>query len=283
MSTLYGRWRAGLITFVSSFAYAWYFVLPFHGSFEFEKASDGPRTVVNGLAALVIVLFAEIFRRAVRRAERERDQEIALRDLLLREIDHRIKNNFTIVASLLELQKRRQTSAEAKEALGTAVGRVHSFAAAHQSLYSVGVDLNEVAMDDYLRTLTGAIVDALFLPERITLKLSVDPLSMPRDQAVSIGLVLNEAVTNAAKHAFGPDESGAITVEFRAAPGGWRLTVADDGRGAPRGTAGSGLGSSLIESFAQRAGGAVATERLDRGTRVTLVGAAAPDPGAPGR
>ncbi len=273
ISTLFGRWRAGLATFVTAFLFAWYFVLPDPQSFRFAVASDAPRTVVNACSALVILLFAEMFRGAVRRAAGERDAEIAFRDLLLREIDHRMKNNFMIVGSLLELPRRRQASEEAREALASAAARIHSFTAAHQALYEDGGRLHDVAMGEYLRTLTRNIVDALFLPERIELRLAADDVTLPRDKAVSIGLVLNEAVTNAAKHAFGPDERGAIAVEFRAEGPDWRLTIADDGRGgAPAPGASNGLGSSLIVAFAERAGAQVTTERLEPGTRVVLRG-----------
>ncbi|WP_375267717.1 sensor histidine kinase [Phenylobacterium sp.] len=273
ISTLFGRWRAGLTTFVTAFLFAWYFVLPDPHSFRFAVAGDAARTVVNACSALVILLFAEVFRGAVRRAASQRDAEIALRDLLLREIDHRMKNNFMIVGSLLELQRRRQPSEEAREALAAAAARIHSFTAAHQALYEDGGRLHDVAMGEYLRTLTRNIVDALFLPERIELRLDADDIMLPRDKAVSIGLVLNEAVTNAAKHAFGPDERGAITVAFHAEGADWRLCVADDGRGgAPPPATSTGLGSSLIVAFAERAGAQVVTERLDRGTRVVLSG-----------
>ena len=119
ISTLFGRWQAGLVCWIISFLYAWYFVLPAYGSFQFENLQDAPRTLINGTAALVIVLFAETFRRAVQRAVRERDVELAARELLLRELDHRTKNNFSMVASLLDMQRRQQVSEEAQEVLTT--------------------------------------------------------------------------------------------------------------------------------------------------------------------
>lgn len=273
ISALYGRLTAGAVTCVTGFLFAWYFVLPETHSFHFADPNDGPRTLVNGLSVAVILVFAQVFRRAVRRAVRERDQEIANRDLLLRELDHRTKNNFTIVTSLLELQKRRQTSAAARDALAAAAARVHSFAAAHQSLYQSGGHLRDVAMADYLRQLAEDVVDAFFLAGRVQLEMAIDQIDMPRDQAVSIGVVLNEVITNAAKHAFGPEDTGTVRVEFRAEGRAWRLVVSDDGQGAAApAKARSGLGSSLIEAFAARAGGKVSVERAGRGTCVTVEG-----------
>jgi len=271
LSTLYGRWPSGLVTFGLTFLYAWYFVLPDVGSFAFEEASDGPRTVINGLAALVIVLFAEIFRRAVRRAVAERDVQIEARDLLLREINHRMKNNFAIVASLLEMQKRREENADAQDALHTAASRVHSFAAAHSTLYTSDSDLTLVQMASYLRGLADHLAEALFLADSVRLVLEADRARLPRDTAVALGIIVNELVTNAAKHAFPEEGGGEIRIEFRSDAAGWRLTVSDDGRGMPNDPS-SGLGRGLVEAFAERAGGAMHVEPAARGTRVTIAG-----------
>ncbi len=270
IATLYGRWPAGLVTFATSFLYAWYVVLPPAFTFQFAQPSDATRTLVNALASLVVLAFAEVFRFAVRRTVTELNREVSHRELLLRELDHRTKNNFQIVASLLDLQLRRQTSEEARDALGAAVARVHSFAAAHESLYASGSDLTDVSMSVYLENLANEVVAAAFAPERITLATEVQDVMMPREKAISIGVVLNEAVTNAAKHAFGPEGAGTITVSFAAEGEDWRLVVRDDGAGAAKPAKSSGLGSSLIESFAARAGAKVATERLPRGTEVRL-------------
>lgn len=271
ISTLYGRWVAGLITLISSFLFAWYFVLPAQNSFEFLDPNDGPRSLINGAAAFVCFGFAEIFRRAVRRAQAERDMEIEARDMLIREIDHRVKNNFTIVASLLDMQGRRQKTKAAQDALATAVSRVHSFAAAHQALYKRDTDLNEVGMADYLEALTSNLSRGLFLPKKVRLVSRLEDAAMERDEAIAVGLVLNEIVTNAAKHAFGPEDTGEILVEFENGDAGWKLTVSDNGRGMPQGKTSSGLGSSLIAAFAEKANGVIAVEPLQPGTRVTLV------------
>ncbi|HWA61287.1 MAG TPA: sensor histidine kinase [Caulobacteraceae bacterium] len=275
LATLYAGWPAGVVTLTTCFLWAWYYVLPAPRTFVFSSPDDAARTLVNAVSATVILVFAEVFRRAVRRAAGERDREIAQRDLWLREIDHRMKNNFAVVASLLDLQRRREASGETRAALAAASTRVQSFAAAHQSLYAAGGGPTEVEMSAYLRTLADQVVAALFLPDRIALEVDLEPLDLPRDQAVSIGLVLNEAVTNAAKHAFGPEDEGVIRVAFRSFGDGWSLVVQDNGRGAPQGLAGSGLGGSLMEAFARRAGGTLVIEPLQPGFSVSLTGAGA--------
>ena len=272
IATLFGRWPAGVTAASTAFLWVWYFVLPDARSFHFARLSDLPRMLVNVVSVVVVLALAEIFRQAVRTAQAGRDNELKHTELLLRELDHRTKNNFMIVESLLNLQMRRQTSPAAKAALEAAVGRIHSFAAAHQALYEGDHDSETLAMAPYLTSLTADIGAALFLSDSVKLMIEADDAQFPRDQAVSIGVVLNEAVTNAAKHAFDPDKEGMIQVKFSVQPDAWRLTISDNGRGFATDASSRGLGSSLIESFAARAGGTIKICRLYPGTQVCLNG-----------
>lgn len=255
ISTLYGRWFAGLVTWFSAFLFAWYFVLPYSASFSFQLTSDAARTAVNGASGLVILLFAEIFRAAVRRAVAERDAVIVSRELLLREVDHRMKNNFAIVASLLNLQLGRIDDDRIREALAAAASRVRSFAAAHEYLYQQSSDLRLVNMREYLSRLLVDLEAAMLDGRKIKMVSEIADLELPRDSAVGVGLIVNELVTNAVKHAFHHEQGGEIRVIFQSQPPGWRLVVEDTGRGLPTTEVSDGLGSRLTESFAHMAGG----------------------------
>lgn len=275
ISTLFGRWQSGLVCWIISFLYAWYFILPSAGSFLFDNPQDAPRTLINGTSALVIVIFAETFRRAVQRAVQERDEELAARELLLRELDHRTKNNFAMVASLLDMQRRQQVSAEAHDVLTTAAARVQSFAAIHTSLYSGNRFVEAVSMRDYLGALTSQLQSALFDEKGVQITLSTEELMMPRDRALAIGLVMNEIVTNAAKHAFDMDSAGTIEIVFTArSEDDWCLSICDDGRGMGEDVtvarANAGLGSRLIDAFTRKAGGHLSVEPRERGTKFNL-------------
>lgn len=129
-------------------------------------------------------------------------------------------------------------------------------------------------MANYLHDLCEALRSALGLRDWITLNCEADRAEMARDRAVSIGLIVNELVTNAVKHAFTGRETGAITVQFLVVTGGWRLVVADDGIGIgdpkPAPGASGGLGSRLIGAFARQAGGTIEVDSDARGTRATL-------------
>lgn len=290
IATLFGRWQAGLVAWLTSFLYAWYFVLPVQGAFAFEVPGDGARTVVNGLAALVIAVFAEIFRRAVREAVGQRDKEIEARGLLLREIDHRMRNNFAIVESFLNIQLRGTDNEEARRALGIAAGRMHSFAAAHQSLYRSYREAEETSLIDmrgYLADITAHLAQALFPREEVKVRLEVHDTQLPSDKAAAIGLVLNELVTNAAKHAFDGREDGEVAISFDEDGENWRLTVADNGRGfadAPDGDlkpGATGLGAGLVDAFAQKAGGVISRESNGAGARFVVTGHIHESPSVP--
>jgi two-component sensor histidine kinase len=210
-------------------------------------------------AGMAVVAAAQAFRARSRREVRERLSEVAERDLMLRELDHRMKNNFQTVASLLKLQLRRTADEPARDALQEALNRVVSISEAHRNLYAAGHDLARVDMGVYLSDLCANLADALLLGEMVRLECSVEPGALDRDRAVAVGLIVNELVTNSAKHAFLEGKPGQIRVAFGRQPEGFRLTVEDNGRGLPPdyATRGPGLGRGLVEAFTRQAGGSL--------------------------
>ncbi|MDQ0249073.1 two-component sensor histidine kinase [Sphingomonas kyeonggiensis] len=274
IATLFGRWQAGLLTGTLTLLYSWYFVLPVQHSFLLKTPDDTGRLVLATINYAAVLVIAELFRRAVRRATAERDRELAERDLFLEEFDHRVKNNFTLVAALLDMQRRRAKEGETAEALSSALNRVESIARAHRHLYRGGAATRgEVDMATYLEELCAALAEALFLRGAITLDCFCDHGAIPRDRAVSIGLIVNELVTNAAKHAFAGRHGGRIEVRFEAASPGWRLVVRDDGVGmpeTPRARKDGGLGQKLVDGFVRQARGKANVETGTEGTKVTV-------------
>ncbi|MFL9839474.1 histidine kinase dimerization/phosphoacceptor domain -containing protein [Sphingomonas sp. ST-64] len=275
LATLFGRWQAGLIAATLTVLYSWYFLLPEASSFVFANPADMPRTVVNTVSYALVVALAELFRMAVRAATAERDAELAARNLYLAEFDHRVKNNFMIVTSMLDLQRRRSTEPATVEALTAALARVESIARAHRHLYlGSGETPGTVDMATYLAELCSALSDTLFLGASITLDCASDTVRLPRDRAVAIGLVVNELATNAAKHAFVGRDAGSIQIRFTQHARGYRLIVRDDGIGMPpeRLEAGrdGGLGKRLTEAFARQAGGELRIDSGPEGTVATL-------------
>jgi two-component sensor histidine kinase len=275
LATLFARAFAGALTATIMILYIWYFLYPIQRSFQFANSTGAFSLGVVVVTTVMTIVIAELFRRTAHRATRARDREIADRDLFLAEFDHRMKNNFAIVAGLLDLQKRRAGDPATAAALETAQMRVDSIARAHRHLYRGTGQPGTVEIRDYLTDLCLALAESLFLQGGITLSCDIDEAAVPRDRAVSIGLVVNELVTNAAKHAFPGRDLGTITVTLRnRRAGGWLVTVADDGVGMPKEATlpekGNGLGGKLVEAFARQAGGTLATESDETGTRVVM-------------
>jgi len=259
LAVLLSSWRAGLMVFFFGMLLAWYFVLPPVGSFSGLSISAQTSLVVIAITGLFTLMLAQIFRDSARRAARERAAKLEERELLLRELNHRVVNNFAMVASLLQMQAARAEDPSAKDALDKALTRVTSISHAHRNLYAPGGEAAEIDMAVYLDDLCRSLAEGLFLGEIVTLERHVHPVSMPRDRAVAIGLVVNELVTNAAKHAFVDGAGGRIVVTFEPAEKGWRLVVSDDGRGLPEdyNSIRHGLGRGLVEAFARQAGGSL--------------------------
>jgi two-component sensor histidine kinase len=273
LATLFARAAAGVVAATIMILYIWYYLFPIQNSFRFVDTAGALSVLVVTMTAALTIVIAELFRRAARKATQERDREISDRDLFLVEFDHRMKNNFAIVAGLLDMQKRRATDPATVDALETAQMRVDSIARAHRHLYRGSGQPGTVEMRDYFGDLCAALSESLFLRGGITLSCDCDEAAVPRDRAVSMGLIVNELVTNAAKHAFPGRDLGTITVTFRTRPGGWEVTVADDGVGLPEAAEPGpdhGLGSRLIEAFARQAGGTIHTDSDRTGTRVTI-------------
>jgi two-component system, sensor histidine kinase PdtaS len=268
LATLYGRLLAGAVAYLVSFFWAWWYVLPATRAFQFEIPTDPSRVALNAVTVLVVLVLAETFRRAVERGTQERDREIERREILFTELDHRTKNNFAIIASLLDIQKRRSTGA-AKDALVEASGRVHSFASAYSNIPIPDSSGDIVNVKPYLTELIERVSAAAF-DDHVTVKSQIAGFSLPRETAAAVGLYLNEALTNCAKHAFPQGRSGTIEVIFAGQDAGWMLSVMDDGVGRSVGDGGKGTGSSLMEAFAQQAA-ATHTRRLrDKGCSVKL-------------
>ena len=254
LATLYGHWRGGLAAFAVTFVWAWYYVLPAARSFYFVDPTDPARVALNAVAASIVLIFAEAFRRAARSTVDQISQAADRRLTLLTDLEHRTKNNFALVASMLEIQKRRLPQTELHGPLDDAVGRVRTFADAYSALALEQADTADVAMKPYLEKLLDRL-EASALSPHVRLFRELDAIELTRDTAVAIGLYLNEALANACKYAFPDERAGTIAVFFNVVEGNWRLTVEDDGVGLETSPAApGGLGSTLLAAFAEQAG-----------------------------
>jgi two-component sensor histidine kinase len=251
VATLFGRWQAGVLTQLFTTLYGWYFVLPVQGSFMFAHPEDQARTILATVFGLMVIGLAELFRRAVREA-------LADRETLLRELDHRVKNNFAAMAALLEMQLKRTESLETRTALQAALGRIESFSRAHQFLYHQDFDgIGAVNMRSYLSELCGVLGSAIGLGGSVQIRVDAEPVLLPHDRAIAIGMLVNEVATNSAKHAFPDRDQGKICVAFAEGRDGYQLEVRDDGCGMPDERRSGSLGLTLIDALTRQAGATV--------------------------
>jgi two-component sensor histidine kinase len=193
--------------------------------------------------------------------------EAQRREVLLREMQHRVKNNFQLILSSISLQKRRYQSSEALRALDHVANRINAISLAHDQL-APRHEGQIVKLSNYIRALCNAIRQQV---EDIEIDVECDELELSIDRALPVGLILNEAAMNSIKHAFGP-EGGAINVRLVGGVGYGeaRLTISDDGHGIKK-TNEHGSGLKLISSLAKQIGGAVDQESTDSGTTTTLM------------
>ncbi len=184
------------------------------------------------------------------------DAQLKEKELLVREIHHRVKNNLQVVSSLLSLQSRGITDAKAREAVQESRDRVKSMALIHQDLYRED-DLTGIRMREYVEKLARSLLSSHRMTDAgIELTIDVDDLDLDVDTAVPLGLILNELITNALKYAFHAEGTGHLTIRLKEQDDRLLLSVRDNGAGydpdAERGEESSGFGLNMVRTFSQK-------------------------------
>lgn len=270
LATFAGRLGAGVATLIVTTLFTWYLVVPFHGAFAFADPADGPRTFINFLAGAIVVAIVEMTRRSVRALVAEKEARIAERELLLREVNHRVKNNLAILVSLLGTQVRQSRNADTRRELNRAIGRIHSLATAYRCLNEMGDGVAPVSLGRLLPSLCEAIRSAAVQEGHVTLLVNADDWLVPHDKACSLGLLINEIVTNSVKHAFAGRSAGTIMVSLRNLGDHAELIVSDDGVGMAASGEGGGKGGLFLMALAKSAGSELECRTGPQGTEYRL-------------
>lgn len=180
---------------------------------------------------------------------RETNRQLAA---LLHEVNHRVANSLQMVSTLVNLQGRRAHGVEAKAMLQDVQSRIQAIARIHHQLYS-GASIHEVNIADYIVGMARDLSRTYSTPTvRREISVEAEPIRLPAATAVTLGILINELVSNACKYAYAKDEPGAVRITFRGeGDGGYRLRVEDDGVGLGKSTtpSGTGLGSQIIRSM----------------------------------
>ncbi|HEY8614113.1 MAG TPA: histidine kinase dimerization/phosphoacceptor domain -containing protein, partial [Roseomonas sp.] len=192
---------------------------------------------------------------------------LAQERMLRGELQHRAKNDLQLILSLLVMQRRRMPDNEARRIFGHVLDRVSAIGVAHDQLsLDRGVGLLDLA--DYLQALCGNLSQRR---EGVSIETALEPAEMPHSRAVPLGLIVNELVTNALKHAFPDGRKGVIRVQFSAPPESEaRLCVRDDGVGMGPPRPGSS-GTELVRRLVQQIGGRLEEEPQERGVGFCVI------------
>ncbi len=168
------------------------------------------------------------------RQKRELENSLKEKEVLLREIHHRTKNNMLIIISMLELQRQELHEEQQRTIFKEMENRIRSMALVHEKLYTAG-NLTRIDMGSYLNDVARSLLSSMVIDGRIALDLQAEPISIDIDHAVPIGLVANEIITNAIIHAFPQGRQGTITIALKRCQNNYlHLTLADDGIGLPK-------------------------------------------------
>jgi PAS domain S-box-containing protein len=230
-----------------------------------ELAERLPRLLGHVQKALERLDEGQVLERALGEASRS----LAEREVLLKEVHHRVKNNLQIVSSLLGMQADRATTPEARVVIEESAHRVRSMALIHQLLYG-GTDLARVDLGGYAHILAAELRGTL--APSAALKLDVDEANVTVEQAIPCGLILNELITNALKHGRSADGVHRLLVEVRGAPDAVVLVVADEGPGLPPDFTArrrSSLGMKIVDALVKQLGATLQVTSTG-GTRFSL-------------
>jgi two-component sensor histidine kinase len=229
------------------------------------------QVAVNGALRQACIQKARDEAEAEVHASRDRYAALAAeREVLLREVNHRVGNSLQIIASLLHLQASTSAQEDVKAALTNAMGRVAAVAQVHRRLYT-SHDLKSVLLNQYLDALLEDLRRSAEGNRMSRLTLKAEPIEIDPDRAVAIGIIVNELVMNAVKYAY-PDGAGPIEVELKTAGDDLVLSIADDGVGLnakadPRST---GMGQRIVSAMASKLEANVERDPNHAGTRMLV-------------
>jgi two-component sensor histidine kinase len=193
------------------------------------------------------------------------------KEIFLKEIHHRVKNNLQIISSLLYMQFKNNKDENMLAQLKQAQQRIKSMALVHNKLYETQ-DVVRVYLKDYLADLASSILQTN-IPQGKTINLDIkenQPVSLSLDATISIGLIINELITNSCKYAFNNQSIGNIKINISKQENGYNLIVHDDGSGLPKNyEQTNSLGFRLVNNLSRQLGGNVSLQN-SKGTLVQL-------------
>lgn len=225
----------------------------------------------SGNENFTIVLIRDVGDKAEAEEAKRSLQE---KELLLKEIHHRVKNNMQIISSLLSLQEKLIQDPQAREKYAESKSRIRSMALIHEKLYQ-STNLMDIDVKDYVLSLSRYLIDTYSVSQFIKVKLDVDQMILDIDRAIPCGLILNELITNSLKYAFIDfDSGGEIKVFFKKENGVICFGVEDNGTGIPKEVNvfnNKSLGMKLVKTLASQIDGEINIDsKIGIGTQIQI-------------
>lgn len=271
LSAVIAGWRSGAVTLIAGQILAWTAIAsrPVVGTSSDDKLGG---LIIASFSQIVILTIIALYQREVAKNAREREKRLELLDQARREIDHRAKNNYQTVLSLVELQAARAEDTATRDALRQVADRIAAISVATEQLAIRGEDLSTVKLRDHLCGLCSQLERGLARGE-VRVECDIPDVVTSADNAIQLAIIVNELVTNALKHAFFDGRKGIVRVHSRVVGSGLELEVSDNGCGMDgRPTAaGGGLGGKLVDSFARHLGAKHDVSSSAKGTTHRLV------------
>lgn len=226
-----------------------------------------------GIGLLCVVIIVVVRNYNIQRvANHEKEALLRQKDILMKEIHHRVKNNLQVISALLDLQLNTVADEQAKDAMTESTARVKSISLIHQQLYQdenvASIEFSKFAAD--LLTQVASVFRKS--SQRIVLKKDIPETLLDVDTAVPLGLILNELMTNSYKYAFNGDSDGTIDITLQRHNAGYRLLYKDSGPGLPAGLPASSqsLGMKVIHSLSKQVGGTFTYDHANKSFAITF-------------
>lgn len=248
-------WRSGAVSLIAGQILAWTVIATGSASVAVSQNDRFGGFIIATISEAIILLVIALYQREVAKNARERERRMELLDQARREIDHRAKNNYQTVLSLIELQSARATELEVRTALRQVADRISAVSVATEHLAIRGEDLSTVKLRDHLCGLCAQLERGLARGE-VQVECDIPDVVTSADTAIQLAIIVNELVTNALKHAFFDGRKGTVRVQSKVIGDDLELEVSDNGCGmdGQTSTAGSGLGGKLVDNFARHLG-----------------------------
>ncbi|MGB3480131.1 MAG: histidine kinase dimerization/phosphoacceptor domain -containing protein [bacterium] len=207
----------------------------------------------------------------IKQMENKLRKSLAEKEILLKEIHHRVKNNLQIIHSLLSLQAKYLNDEQDKSLFRQTQDRIKTMALIHEKLYT-SQDMVNIDFREYIQNLSAHLLRSYGTASRIELRIEVEKIMLDIDRAVPCSLIINELITNSIKHAFSNGKKSCITIDFYTNKKEYVLSVADNGKGLPdnfdyRNT--KSLGLQLVCALTEQLHGNINLGK-NKGTKFTI-------------